>query len=60
MDSGGEARFLTQWCMGESLIDAVFRGVNGTGCELGSRLVPHALSLHCICNYNMLGWFPVL
>ena len=46
MDSGGEARFLTQWCMGESLIDAVFRGVNGTGCELGSRLVPHALSLH--------------
>ena len=42
MDSGGEARFLTQWCMGESLIDAVFRGVSGTGCGLGSRLVPHA------------------
>ena len=37
MDGGGEAGFLTQWCMGESMIDAVFRGVNGTGCELGSR-----------------------
>ena len=42
MDSGGEARFLTQWCMGESSNDAVFQGVSGTGCGLGSRLVPHA------------------